>query len=121
MGSRRRKGRKGGEGANAEGAEERVEAQRPGQRDNRDVVTVRDVPSAIHTRLPGYLRGRSGIVEEAYPRPVLYTDSVPTDSVSTPQPVYRVKFKTRDLWPDIPDSDDVLYNDCFETYLEKAA
>lgn len=86
-----------------------------------DVVTVRDVPSAMHTRLPGYLRTRSGVVDEVYPRPVLYTDSVPTDSVSSPQPVYRVKFKTRDLWPDIPDTDDVLYNDCFETYLEKAA
>jgi len=31
-----------------------------------------------------------------------------------------VRFKTRDLWSDIPDTDDVLYNDCFETYLKHA-
>ena len=86
-----------------------------------DSVTVRDMPPATHTRLPGYLRGKTGIVDEVYPRPVLYSDSVPTDGVSVAQPVYRVKFMTRDLWSDIPDSKDVLYNDCFEVYLAPAA
>ena len=84
-------------------------------------VTVRDMPPATHTRLPGYLRGKSGTIEEVYPRPVLYTDSVPTDGISMAQPVYRVMFKTRVLWSDIPDTDDVLYNDCFEAYLAPAA
>jgi nitrile hydratase len=85
-----------------------------------DRVAVRDMPPAVHTRLPGYLRNKTGIVDEVYPRAVLYTDSVPTDSVSTAQPVYRVRFNTRDLWSDIPDTGDILYNDCFETYLMAA-
>lgn len=83
-------------------------------------VLVRDMPSAVHTRLPGYLRNKIGVVEEVYPRAILYTDGVPTDSVSTPQPIYRVKFMIRDLWPDIPDTNDTLYNDCYETYLDAA-
>ncbi|NRG16236.1 nitrile hydratase subunit beta [Rhizobiales bacterium] len=88
---------------------------REGQR-----VQVKDMPSAVHTRLPGYLRNKIGVVDEVYPKAILYSDSVPTDSVSTPQPIYRVKFMTRDIWADIPDTDDIIYNDCFETYLEAA-
>ncbi|RTM09831.1 MAG: nitrile hydratase subunit beta [Hyphomicrobiales bacterium] len=85
-----------------------------------DRVRVLDMPSSPHTRLPGYLRNKVGIIDEVYPKPILYTDSVPTDSVSVPQPIYRVRFATRDLWANIPDTGDILYNDCFETYLAAA-
>jgi len=79
---------------------------------------VKDMPPAVHTRLPGYLRNKTGVVETVYKGAYLYADNVPTDGISTAQPVYLVKFKTRDLWEDIPDKGDVLYNDCFEVYLE---
>lgn len=85
-----------------------------------DTVRVKDMPPAVHTRLPGYLRNRIGVVETVYKGAYLYADNVPTDGICTAQPVYLVKFKTRDLWDDIPDKGDVLYNDCFEVYLEAA-
>jgi nitrile hydratase len=85
-----------------------------------DTVRVKDVPPAAHTRLPGYLRTKIGVVDTVYKGGYLYADNVPTDGVSTTQPVYLVKFKTRDIWSDIPDKGDVIYNDCFEVYLEAA-
>lgn len=84
------------------------------------LVRVLDPASAVHTRLIGYLRNQVGVVEEVYPQAVLYTDSVPTDSISVPQPIYRVRFMTRDIWPERPDTDDTLYSEVFETYLEAA-
>ncbi|CAO3424630.1 nitrile hydratase subunit beta [Azospirillum endophyticum] len=85
-----------------------------------DTVLVKDMPPAAHTRLPGYLRNKVGVVDVVYTGAYLYADSVPTDGISTAQPVYLIKFRTRDLWSDIPDSEDVLYNDCFEAYLDAA-
>ncbi len=86
-----------------------------------DEVRVKDMPSAPHTRLPGYLRNKVGVVDIAYKGAYLYADNVPADGCCVTQPVYLVKFKTRDIWSDIPDTDDALYNDCFEVYLEAAA
>ena len=80
----------------------------------RVVVVFRD------TRLPGYLRTKIGVIETVYRGAYLYADNVPTDGICTPQPVYLVKFKTRDIWSDVLDRGDVLYNDCFEVYLEAA-
>lgn len=85
-----------------------------------DKVRVKDMPPAVHTRLPGYLRNKVGVIDTVYKGAYLYADNVPTDGISTTQPVYLVRFKTRDLWSDIPDKGDVLYNDCFEVYLEAA-
>ncbi len=85
-----------------------------------DTVRVKDVPPAVHTRLPGYLRNKIGVVDTVYKGAYLYADNVPTDGVGTAQPVYLVKFKTRDIWSDIPDKGDIIYNDCFEVYLEAA-
>lgn len=83
-------------------------------------VRVKDMPPAVHTRLPGYLRNKTGIVDVVYKGAYLYADHVPTDGLATAQPVYLVKFSTRDIWSDIPDSGDILYNDFFEVYLEAA-
>lgn len=85
-----------------------------------DRVLVKDMPEAAHTRLPGYLRNKVGTVDVVYKGAYLYADNVPTDGISTPQPVYLVKFLTRDLWSNIPDTQDTLYCDCFEVYLEAA-
>ncbi|MCX5495627.1 nitrile hydratase subunit beta [Kaistia dalseonensis] len=85
-----------------------------------DMVRVKDMPPAVHTRLPGYLRNKVGTVDVVYKGAYLYADNVPTDGIGTAQPVYLVKFKTRDIWSDIPDTQDVLYNDFFEAYLEAA-
>jgi nitrile hydratase beta subunit len=85
-----------------------------------DKVKVRDMPSSAHTRIPGYLRNKVGVVETVYPGAYLYWDKGPTDGINTPQATYNVRFDTCAIWPDIPDRGDTLYNDFFEAYLEPA-
>ncbi|MDD9996581.1 MAG: nitrile hydratase subunit beta [Rhodospirillaceae bacterium] len=71
-----------------------------------------------HIRAPWYTRGHTGEVvqitgpfpnaeERAYGRP------------GAPEPLYRVRFRQRDLWPDYEDgADDTLVADIYEHWLE---
>jgi nitrile hydratase len=65
-----------------------------------DRVRVRVAYPIGHTRTPGYVRGRGGVVERLCgafrnPEELAYARS------GTPrQPLYRVRFLQRDLWPD---------------------
>lgn len=63
-------------------------------------VRVRAVSVPGHVRTPWFARGRSGVVERicgAFPNPeeLAYgRDGLPAE------PLYRVRFRQRDLWPD---------------------
>jgi len=65
-----------------------------------DAVRVRAMYSPGHIRTPWYVRGRSGAIERlcgvfANPEELAYARP------GTPrQPLYRVRFTQRDLWPD---------------------
>lgn len=85
-----------------------------------DRVRINDMPAAPHTRLPGCFRNKVGTVDQVYKGAWLYSDSVPTDGLGVPQPIYLVRFKTRDVWNDIPDTDDVVYFDFFDVYVSPA-
>lgn len=85
-----------------------------------DTVRINDMPAAPHTRLPGCFRNKVGVVEKAYEGAWLYSDSVPTDGLGVPQPIYLVRFKTCDIWNDIPATEDVVYFDFFEVYVSAA-
>ncbi|BEU25610.1 nitrile hydratase subunit beta [Paraburkholderia caribensis] len=85
-----------------------------------DRVRVNDMPAAPHTRLPGCFRNKVGIVDRVYEGAWLYSASVPTDGLGVPQPIYLVRFGTRDVWNDIPDTKDLVYFDFFDVYLSPA-
>jgi nitrile hydratase subunit beta len=85
-----------------------------------DRVRVNDMPAAPHTRLPGCFRNKIGIVDRVYEGAWLYSASVPTDGLGVPQPIYLVRFGTRDVWNDIPDTNDLVYFDFFDVYLSPA-
>jgi Nitrile hydratase beta subunit, C-terminal len=87
----------------------------PGQ-----AVRVADRPGQGHHRTPGYVKGRTGLVERLQgtftnPETRAYGgDGLPE------QRLYRVWFAQHDLWPayDGPD-DDRLSLDLFEHWLEE--
>lgn len=98
----------------------------PGQQ-----VRVRDDLTPVgHTRLPGYVRGRTGHIDrlqEAW----VFPDTHAHGLGEQPTWVYAVRFEASDLWPDdYLTNDDVtsendsgshaVFVDLFEPYLEQA-
>ena len=74
-----------------------------------------------HLRTPFYIRGQAGTVERicgAFPNPeelAQMRDGLP------PQPLYRVRFLQKDVWPDYQGSAaDVVEIEIFQHWLEKA-
>jgi nitrile hydratase subunit beta len=61
------------------------------------VVHVKDMQSEHHTRLPGYLRGHRGVIDQVQPAAVL-PDTNALFLGENPQYVYTVRFDSRELW-----------------------
>lgn len=82
-----------------------------------DRVTVRsDAPLGGHTRMPAYVRGRSGVVSALRPAQVL-PDSAAHFAGEAPEHVYSVEFDSHELWG--PDGEQFsLTIDMYESYVE---
>jgi len=86
-----------------------------------DSVTIKDVPANDHTRLPGHLRGKTGVISEVYEGAYTYFFSTGEDGIGTPMPCYAVGFKSDDLWDnDLSDPNSTVYADLFEAYIGPA-
>jgi nitrile hydratase subunit beta len=71
-----------------------------------------------HTRLPGYIRGKAGIVvseSPAYPFPDAHAHGV----ASQDEPTYDVRFRSEDLWPGSSEPA-LVHVGVFQSYLERA-
>ena len=86
-----------------------------------DVVRVIGVNPPGHRRTPFYIRGCVGEIERlcgAFPNPeelAQMRDGLPA------QPLYRVRFAQKDVWPDYTGSpSDALEIEIFQHWLEKA-
>lgn len=81
-----------------------------------------DVPH--HTRLPRYVRGRTGTVV-AHHGAHVFADAHASGRGEMPQHLYTVAFEGRELWPDAADRAEagalVVSVDAWEPYLEPAA
>jgi len=84
-----------------------------------DKVLVKNVPTVEHTRLPGYLRNRTGIVDTVYPGNYTYLTSTGPDGVGPAMPVYCVLFDAEDLWKGNTEKNVEIYADLYEAYLDK--
>lgn len=87
---------------------------RPGLR-----VRVRTAFPPGHVRAPTYVRGKEGVVDAfagafANPEELAYgRDGLPA------RPLYRVRFRQRDLWPDYAGAAaDTVTVDIYEHWLE---
>jgi hypothetical protein len=69
-----------------------------------------------HTRLPGYVRGHTGVVELIQPAALL-PDTHAHFQGENPQHVYSVRFDSRELWGADAETF-TLTVDLFESYLE---
>jgi nitrile hydratase subunit beta len=82
-------------------------------------VHAKDSSPPGHTRLPGYLRGHTGVVELIQPAAVL-PDTNAHFQGEHPQHVYSVRFASRELWG--ADTEPFAVTaELYESYLETAA
>ena len=83
-----------------------------------DRVWVADLDPTGHTRLPRYVRRRTGTVTAIQPGQV-FPDTAAGFAGENPQHCYAVEFDSRELWG--PDAELFrLFIDLFEPYLEPA-
>ncbi|MER6980819.1 SH3-like domain-containing protein, partial [Streptomyces carpinensis] len=82
-------------------------------------VRARAVSVPGHTRLPGYVRGRAGVVEIIQPAHVL-PDTNAHFLGENPQYVYSVRFDSHELWGSDAESF-TLTVEMYESYLESTA
>lgn len=86
-----------------------------------DAVAIRNVPSIEHTRLPGFLRNKTGTVETVYDGAFTYLCDTGTDGVGAAMPVYCVRFEPGELWPGNAETNFTLYADLYAFYVEAPA
>lgn len=78
-------------------------------------IVAQQNASTGHTRLPGYVRGRPGIVHTHHGAH-LFPDAV-AKGIEEAEHLYTVAFEARDLWPETHNSKDVIFLDLWESYL----
>ena len=85
----------------------------------RQRVRARNLNPVGHTRLPRYVRGKTGTIERN--RGVFALQDTVTDgSGQRMQHVYTVRFAAKDLWGEQANPGDSIYVDMWEDYLEPA-
>lgn len=82
-----------------------------------DRVLVRNHNPATHTRLPGYLRGKHGIVEADY-GVFAFPDTHAHGQGEKPQHCYSVRFTAREVWGEAASERDTLRVDVFDDYMD---
>jgi nitrile hydratase subunit beta len=82
-------------------------------------VRARNINPVTHTRLPRYARGKSGTIERDH-GVFVFADTSVYSKGENPQHLYSVRFSARELWGDQVASQDSVYLDMFDDYLEPA-
>ncbi|ADU01706.1 nitrile hydratase subunit beta [Mycolicibacterium gilvum] len=83
-----------------------------------DQVLITNAPAGAHTRLPGYLRAKTGTVQRIFEGDYGYFVHT-GDGIGDPMPIYIVEFTPEELWgPRAEPGANALYAELFEAYLE---
>lgn len=82
-------------------------------------VRARTINPAGHTRLPRYVRGRTGTIERDH-GVYVFPDTNALFLGENPQHVYSVRFAARELWGEQAPPRDAVYLDLWDDYLEPA-
>ena len=97
----------------------RIDASVPAKFSAGDRVRARNINPPHHTRLPRYARGKCGLVFRAH-GVFAFPDTNAQGLSASPQHLYSVCFRAAELWgPEAPTNDRV-YIDMWEAYLEPA-
>jgi nitrile hydratase len=84
-----------------------------------ECVRVRDEHVRGHVRMPGYIRGKTGVVvgeSPSYPFPDAHAHGLASED----EPTYDVRFRSQDLWPQAADAA-LVHVAVFQSYLERVA
>ena len=84
-----------------------------------DTVTARNVNPMSHTRLPRYIRGKTGVIARDH-GVFAFPDTSVCGVHSDPQHVYSVRFEASHLWGEHANANSSLYIDLFDDYLDLA-
>jgi nitrile hydratase len=82
-----------------------------------DRVRIRNYNPVTHTRLPGYLRGKLGVVEKDY-GVFSFPDTLAHGRGHKAQHCYSVRFTARELWGTTAAERDTLRVDVFDDYMD---
>lgn len=85
-----------------------------------DQVRVRNIHPRGYTRVPLYVRGHMGVIEQAH-GVFIFPDAHARDRGKVPQHVYAVRFLATDLWGDEARRGDSVCVDLWDDYLEPAS
>ncbi len=85
-----------------------------------DKVRVRNIHSAGHTRMPGYVRGHKGEVIHVAPY-FSFPDAAAHELPFRKEPTYHVMFTASQLWNGDEANNDSVVVDLWESYLEEAS
>ena len=88
-----------------------------------DRVRANSVGASGHTRLPAYVRGRTGTIERQCGAHVL--PDAKSRGIDRAEPLYTVRFEAEELWPEARAADAkerraCVHLDLWESYLEPA-
>ena len=81
-------------------------------------VRVKTLAPPGHVRTPIYLRGKTGIVERVL-GPFGNPEQLAYGQAPAKLPLYRVRFRQADLWPDAEAPDDTLDAEIYAHWLEE--
>ncbi len=84
-----------------------------------DAVVARKINPLGHTRLPRYVRGRSGVIDRDH-GVFTFPDTNAMSRHKKPQHCYSVRFTARELWGGDASARDSVYVDLFDDYLDAA-
>ncbi len=84
-----------------------------------DKVRVRNYNPTTHTRLPGYLRTKLGIVEHDH-GVFAFPDTLAHLQGEKPQHCYGVRFTAREVWGTTASERDTMRVDVFDDYMDPA-
>ncbi len=84
-----------------------------------DKVTAKNLNPKTHTRLPGYARGKTGVVT-AINGAFVFPDTNAHSLGENPQYSYSVRFEAEELWGSDTQSNSCVYLDMWESYLDPA-
>ena len=73
-----------------------------------------------HTRLPRYIRGRTGRIERDHGVFAFPDTSAASGTHCDPQHVYSVRFEGSELWGSHANANACVYIDLFDDYLDSA-
>lgn len=82
-----------------------------------DRVRVRDEHVPGHVRMPGYIRGKTGVVVGVSP-PYPFPDAHAHGLAAADEPTCDVRFRSEELWPNAADPA-LVHVGVFESYLER--